>query len=167
MSPEKGHKLSRLFQLLEEGLLVFLIGLMIALAFSQIILRNFFSFSIWWADPLIRHLVLWASFLGATIATRKDKHIKIDILFRFISPRQQNLLNGLGGLFSALVCALLTWISIQFIFDEMEFATLAFATFPTWKLQTIFPISFGIITLRFLYQAILNLLAFMGVNRIE
>ena len=167
MPPEKGHKPIQLFQLLEEGLLVFLMGLMIALAFSQIILRNFFSFSIWWADPLIRHLVLWSSFLGATIATRKDKHVKIDILFRFISPRQQSLLNGLSGLFSALVCALLTWISIQFVIDEMEFITLAFGNLPTWKLQTIFPFSFGVITLRFLYQAILHLRAFIRVTRIE
>ena len=167
MPPEKGHKPTRLFQLLEESLLVFLMGLMIALAFSQIILRNFFSFSILWADPLIRHLVLWASFLGATIATRKNKHIKIDILFHLISPRHQSLLNGLGGLFSTLVCALLTWISIQFVFDEMEFTTLAFGNIPTWKLQTIFPFSFGVITLRFLYQAILNFLAFIRASPIE
>ena len=84
MPPEKGHKPMQFFHLLEEGLLVLLMGLIIALAFSQIILRNFLSHSIWWADPLIRHLVLWASFLGATIATRKNQHIKIDIIFRFI-----------------------------------------------------------------------------------
>ena len=155
------------FHLLEEGLLVLLMGLIIALAFSQIILRNFLSYSIWWADPLIRHLVLWASFLGATIATRKNQHIKIDIIFRFISPRQQSLLNGFGRLFSALVCALLTWISIQFVIDEMEFITFAFGNTPTWILQTIFPFSFGVITLRFLYQAILHLLAFIRVTPIE
>ena len=167
MPPEKGQNLRRLFYLFEEGLLVLLVGLMIVLSFSQIILRNFFSFSILWADPLIRHLVLWASFLGATIAARKNKHIKIDIVFRFISPRHQLLLTGIGELFSALVCALLTWISIEFILDEMEYITPAFATIPTWKLQMIFPFSFGVLTLRFFYQALLNLRGYWGVNRIE
>jgi TRAP-type C4-dicarboxylate transport system permease small subunit len=161
MPPEESHTPTRLFHLLEEGLLVLLMGIMIVLAFAQIILRNFLSISILWADPMIRHLVLWTSLLGATIATRKDKHIKIDALIRFISPRQQTLLNGLSGLFSTLVCALLTWVSVQFVGDEKTFETRTFGDIPTWKLQIIFPLSFGLMALRFFYQAVHNLLAFI------
>ncbi|MEE2832280.1 MAG: hypothetical protein VYD18_07960, partial [Candidatus Latescibacterota bacterium] len=53
---------------LEEGVLVMLVGALLVLAFSQILLRNFLGITWLWGDPLVRHLVLWASFLGALIA---------------------------------------------------------------------------------------------------
>ncbi len=156
MAPEERYSLCRFFKHLEEATLVLLVGAMILLAFAQIILRNFFSLTLLWGDPLVRHLVLWTSFLGASIATHKCKHIKIDALLRFFPPRNRALLEGLSGIFSALVCGLLTWISLQFIGDEKEHLTHALGEIPTWKLQLIFPISFSLMGLKFLFQVVRN-----------
>ena len=48
---------------LEDSVLCLLMTSLILLAFGQIALRNLFGISILWAEPVIRHLVLWCRFL--------------------------------------------------------------------------------------------------------
>jgi C4-dicarboxylate transporter, DctQ subunit len=143
----------RLIHRLEETALVILVGSMVVLAISQIILRNLFSVSLLWAEPLIRHLVLWSGFIGALIATRENKHIRIDAILRVCSPRIRLLLDGLSLLLSAAICLLLTWVSIQFLRDERSYPTDTLLHLPAWQLQLIFPLTFGGMFLRFLHQA--------------
>lgn len=152
--------LSYLLQRLEEGLLVLLMSVTVLLSFAQIALRNLFSISLLWADPLLRLLLLWTGFLGALIATRQRKHIRIDALLRFAPARWRLLLEGTGALFSALVCAALTWVAIQFLLDEREAGTTGVWELPTWELQLIFPLTFGVMALRFASQAGCHLLGF-------
>ena len=144
---------SRLFQLLEEGLLAALMGAMVLVSFAQIALRNLFSLSLEWADPLVQLLLLWTAFLGALIATRQQGHIHIDALLRLAPLRCRRGLQAAGALFSALVCLLLTWVAIQFVSGEREAGTTGVWSLSTWKLQLIFPLTFGLMTLRFASQA--------------
>lgn len=153
MCPEDLPARPGLVQRLEEWVLVLLVAVLVMLAFGQILLRNVFSYSLAWADPAIRHLVLWTSLLGALIATRRDKHIKIDVLTHFLPPRRAALVRAASGLFAGLICALLAWISLSFVADEREFGGPAFLDIPTWQLQLIFPISFGLMAVHFLHQA--------------
>ena len=71
----------------ESGLLVLLLSTMILLAAYQVVARNFFDTGILWGDALVRVLVLWVTFIGATIASRNDEHIRIDLLTRFTGER--------------------------------------------------------------------------------
>ncbi|HSL40042.1 MAG TPA: hypothetical protein VK857_06700, partial [Desulforhopalus sp.] len=47
----------------EEILLGLLLSAMIRLACLQIILRTFFAGGLFWADPVLRYLVIWSGFL--------------------------------------------------------------------------------------------------------
>ena len=157
MSIGRPSTILRSIQCLEEAALVLLMGTLIGTAFAQIILRNLLSITFVWSDPLVRHLVLWCGLFGAMIATRQDKHIRIDALFRLLSPPWRDWVHASTSFFSALVCLLLTWISLRFIGDEMAGGTTAFLNLQTWQLQLIFPLSFGIMALRFLFQCGLRL----------
>jgi len=68
----------------EQTLLVTFLGFMILIAFLQIVLRNFFNTGLSGGDPLLRNLVLWIGFIGATLATREGKHINIDVVSRWL-----------------------------------------------------------------------------------
>ena len=68
---------------IEDALLVLLLSIMIVLATTQILLRNFFDLGFVWADPLLRVMVLWLGMIGATVATRDNRHIRIDLLSQF------------------------------------------------------------------------------------
>jgi C4-dicarboxylate transporter, DctQ subunit len=138
---------------LEEGFLVLLVSIMLVLAGGQILLRNVFSVTWLWTDPLIRHLVLWIGFLGAMLATRQDRHIHIDALLRIVPPPFPHLLRLLSLVFSAAVCALLAWIGLRFVLDERQYGMAAFLDIPSWYVQTVFPLAFSVMAWRFFRRA--------------
>ena len=67
----------------EDGLLALLLSVMIVLAGTQILMRNLFDSGFVWIDPLLRVGVLWLGLIGATVATRNNKHIRIDLLSHY------------------------------------------------------------------------------------
>ena len=142
--------ISRIHHRLEEGVLVVLMACMLLLAFGQIVLRNLFDTTILWADPLIRHLVLWTSFLGALIATRLGRHIHIDALWRILPPAGRRLARMLTSLCSVVVCAVMSWVAVRFVADERTFGDMGVFDLPVWIFQLVFPLAFGLMALRFL-----------------
>lgn len=138
---------------IEEGMIAMLLAAMILLAGAQILLRNLWDSGIGWGDPLLRILVLWVGLLGAMLATREDKHIRIDLLSRYLPPSWKRITAPLTHLFSALVCALLAWHSARFVHYEMQDGGLLFSGLPAWVAELILPFAFAIISLRFLVLA--------------
>lgn len=150
-------RLIRLLCRLEDGVLVSLLLAMIALAFGQIVLRNFFSTGVAWVDPLLRVLVLWVGLIGAMVAARLDKHISVDVLTRLLNPRLTAIGQLVTRLFAAAVSGLIAWHAARFIVDEWRSGSVAFAGLPAWLLELIIPLAFGIIAFRFLLQALATL----------
>ena len=137
----------------EDALLAGLLLVMICLGALQIFLRNGFDSGIAWVDPLLRVLVLWVGLLGAMAATRDDKHIRIDVLTRYLPLRWREWSMVVTDLFTAGICALVAWHAYRFVGFEREDGMLAFASIPSWWLETIIPIGFGLIAVRMLINA--------------
>ncbi len=136
----------------EEVLLVCLVVAMLVLGFLQILFRNLISVGIVWIDPLVRHLVLWIALLGASIATRENRHISIDILSGRLSPGYYSRVQGAVQLFSALVCFLLVHPAVRFVQnDYVAGKTLAFGI-PLWLAQAVMPAMMLVMGGRFLLQ---------------
>jgi TRAP-type C4-dicarboxylate transport system permease small subunit len=142
-------RLNRLAARIEDGLLVGLLGAMIILAGWQIFLRNALDAGLGWGDPLLRVMVLWLGILGALAATRDDNHITIDVLSRFLPARSKNLAHAVTDLFSAAVCAVIAYHAGRFVVMEFEDSTVAFAAVPTWVCESIIPLGFGVMAVRF------------------
>ena len=79
----------------EGWLLILFLSLMVLLTFIQVFLRSLFIYAhmgwandlmgnLDWAEPFVRLLVLWVTFLGASLVTGENKHIKIDLLTQII-----------------------------------------------------------------------------------
>lgn len=150
-------RVKRLLQLLEDGLLVGMLSGMILMAAGQIVLRNLFDTGLFWADPALRMLVLWLTLLGAIAATRADRHIRIDLLSRFLRPRGKAIVQGINDLFSAMVCGLISWHAARFVYHEWQDGASLFGGLPAWLGEIIIPIGFGIMALRFLSDLPLRL----------
>jgi len=160
MPPSRSFKtLGSFYERLEEILLVSLVVLMVSLGFLQILFRNFISVGIVWIDSLVRHLVLWIALLGASIATRENRHIAIDIISGRVSPGHYSRIQGAVQLFSALVCLLLVYPAVRFVQnDYVAGKTLAFGI-PLWLSQAIMPAMMLVMGVRFLLQGIKKLLS--------
>jgi TRAP-type C4-dicarboxylate transport system permease small subunit len=138
----------------ESVLLVLIMVVMVLLSFLQVVLRNVFDQGILWGDILLRHLVLWVGFLGASLATREEKHISIDLFTRFLKPRGQHVARVITNLFAAYVCYLLASASVTFVADEKMYGTTLFGEIETWYFQLIIPIGFILMGFRFFVWAI-------------
>ena len=145
---------------LEGYLLILLLSVMVLLAFTQVVLRNAFSSGIFWADILLRNLLLWVGFLGAAIATSEERHINIDALRRFLPPRIRSAVDGLTDLFAAVICFLLMKAAWVFVQSEISDRRTVFADIPSWYVQCIIPIGFGLLAVHFAIRAVLRSRAF-------
>jgi TRAP-type C4-dicarboxylate transport system permease small subunit len=145
----------RLLQV-EGSILVMLLVITILIAVSQIVLRNFFNSGISWGDSLVRILVLWLALVGAMLASRDNHHIKIDIISRFLAPQKQILVRRITDLFTAVVCGIIAWTSLQFVIIEFEDGLFAFSKVPVWITESIIPFAFAVIAMRYLISSILG-----------
>ncbi len=139
----------RALRLVEDTLLALLLMTMIGLSATQILLRNLFETGLPWADPLLRLLVLWLALAGALAATRENRHIRIDLLSRFLSGAMNRAAERLASVFTAGICALLAWHGGRLVWFEYQDGTTLGAGIPAWVAQTVIPLGFGLMALRF------------------
>ena len=136
--------------LIEDALLVVILTVMIGLATTQIILRNLFDGAILWADPMLRVSVLWVGMIGAMVATRSDKQISVDAVSRFLPTRMKARVRVVTDLFTAVVSGFVSWSALRLVLDDRAVGVTAVAFVPVWVCETILPVAFGVIALRYL-----------------
>jgi TRAP-type C4-dicarboxylate transport system permease small subunit len=147
-------KLERFGTLAEDTVLLLILISMILLAGAQIFLRNFFDYSLFWGDEMLRLMVLWLTVAGGLAASRMDKHISIEVLDRFLPASLHIPIKVIIDLFTAAVCALFSWHSARFVMGSYEFGDTLMGNTPAWMLQIILPIGFGLMAYRHLVFAV-------------
>jgi TRAP-type C4-dicarboxylate transport system permease small subunit len=145
--------LVRLFHGFESALLYLLVMLLVGLSVYQIVLRNVFESGLYWADPLMRVIVLWLALVGAMMASREGGHIKIDVLSHYLSARVLLVMRSITAIFSAAICFIAAYYSVVFVLDEREYGVAAFADVPAWWCEAIIPVGLLVIGLRFVIEA--------------
>lgn len=155
---EKMEGLFKTLGWLEVGVLGLLLGTLVVLGGLQIILRNIFHSGLLWADPLMRHIVLWLGCLGAALATTSARHINIDVFSRLlpksINPWRRSIVYGATAL-ATFMLGVSAW---RLVVDEKLYGDVAFLSVPVWVLQLVLPVAFFMIS----YRSVVNL--FIGLE---
>lgn len=139
---------------IEDGLLALLLTSMIGVAALQVIMRNFMDSGLYWGDSAVRVMVLWVALLGAMVASRKDDHIRIDLLNHFLPDHLKRHLRRIINVFTCAILVLFAWSSAVFVGYEYEDQTMAFGSVPAWVCEIIMPIGAGVMSLRYALQII-------------
>ena len=140
----------RLIAWIEDALISVMLCSMILLVLVQIGLRNFYATGITGGSEMVRHLVLWVAFLGAGIAARDGKNIRIDIAQRFFPGGSRDFTEVITSLFTTAVCAILFYASIQFVRSDYSLGTrIAFFNLPVWIFEVIIPVGYCAVMLRY------------------
>lgn len=145
-----------LFANLEMGVIVLLLATLVVVGVLQIVLRNTMQTGILWADPLMRHIVLWLGTLGASLATARVRHINIDVLSRLLPGKLSPARRTLVYTATAIAAFFLGLASLRLVLDERTYGDIAFLGIETWILQAVLPVSFTLIC----YRSLVNL--FLG-----
>ncbi len=139
----------RVLEGIEAGVLVSLLGAMIVLAVVQIILRNFFDSGILWGDAFLRVLVLWVTLLGSMVAARRNDHIRMDVLLRYLPERWGDVAVRVAVLFTSSICFVMAYASFRFVQFEYEDGLVAFGSVPTWACEVIIPVAMAVMGARY------------------
>jgi len=111
--------LSNLDRNLERwALLVFYSMLVITMA-AEVLRREVFSYSSVWGEEIVRYAFIYLVWIGAAAAVRERAHIRIDVIFEFVSPRVKALLYLFGDfvmLAVAVVALYWSWESVAVSF---------------------------------------------------
>jgi TRAP-type C4-dicarboxylate transport system permease small subunit len=146
----------RFLQRLEEGVIALLLGSLVILGGTQIVLRNFFHSGLLWADPLMRHVVLWLGCLGAAAATSEVRQIHIDVLTRLLPERAKPARRVVVYTATAAAAFALGVAALRLVVDEHAFGDVAFGGLPIWILQTVLPLSLFLISYRTLFNMLIG-----------
>ena len=138
---------------LEVGIIATMLLALVLLGCMQIVLRNFFHSGVLWADPLMRHLVLWLGCLGAALATTRVRHINIDVFSRLVHRRHKGYRRAIVYTATAIAAFYLGAAALRLVVDERAFGDVAFGSVKTWVLQIVLPVSFFLIS----YRSLVNL----------
>jgi TRAP-type C4-dicarboxylate transport system permease small subunit len=151
----------------ETGLIILILGSMVLLSFLQVLMRNFFDTGILWGDIFLRHLVLWVGFIGASLATREEKHINIDLLTRLIPKKIVPFAKIVIDVTSVIICLVLVKAGWEFVSMEIEANTTLFQNVPSWYFEIIIPVGFALIALRFVFKIIEQIISMSSKRKAQ
>ncbi|HXV13960.1 MAG TPA: TRAP transporter small permease subunit [Candidatus Krumholzibacteria bacterium] len=133
---------------IEIALIALMLLALVLFGCAQILLRNAFNSGLLWADPLMRHLVLWLGALGAALASARMRHISVDSLSRLLPPSLLPLRRLVVYGVTAVAAYALMIAAVRLIANERSYGDVAFLGIRTWVLQLVLPIAFAMITYR-------------------
>ncbi|MBW2021416.1 MAG: TRAP transporter small permease subunit [Deltaproteobacteria bacterium] len=130
------------FTFIHVCLRIFLINLNLDLA--QILLKH-----LEWSQPLVRLLVLWVAFIGASLVTRDNKHIRIDLLGSVLDGAPKSIWSLVTSGASLAISLFLVKASIGYLISEIAYNDLLFLRIPAWIGHLVVPGALMLISLRF------------------
>lgn len=162
------NKIDNITASIEQMLVIASLGAMVILTSANVILRTLYSYAgmqwagnllvkVEWSEPFGRQMVLWVAFLGASLLTRNNKHIRIEIPGIMSSLFWSCIRDMVLSTACALICAFLIKASADYLIMEIQYSSARLAGIPVWFFQLIIPIGFTLMFFRFLSNSLKNL----------
>ncbi|MCA9699677.1 MAG: TRAP transporter small permease [Myxococcales bacterium] len=73
-----------------------------------------------WAQPFALILTLWVSFIGASMATKENLHLKVEAVQHALPEKLQRISGLISGLLTAVFCLLLAYLAWSWSMDKYE-----------------------------------------------
>ena len=149
-------RLERAGRFAENSALVVLIATMIGVSVFQIINRQLLgsSFTMSWADELVKLIVLWLAMVGSIAACRDNKHIRIDLITHILSGTVVSWIKVIVDVFAAAVCAMIAWQAYRLVREEAGWGDMVLTDVPLWFVHAIVPFAFVLISYKFLVRVV-------------
>ena len=109
----------------------------------QVFFRYALNHSLFWSEELARYLLVWLTFLGASVAYRRNIHPGIDIVYARMPASIQRTISIFIHFISAVLFGVMIFYGIQFsYFVRLQISPALYL--PKWIVFSIIPLS-GII----------------------
>ena len=102
--------------------IVLMLGAMVIITGAQIVCRTWFT-ALSWSDEVTRYLLIWSTFLGATVVYRHSGHIAVTLLQDAVSPKLAKVLRVLVHAICFALFAVLLYYSTLYCMKLKKTAT--------------------------------------------
>ncbi len=119
---------------------------MVVVVTAQVFCRYVLNHSLFWSEELARYLLVWLTFLGASVAYHRGVHPSIDMLQTRVGPIAARAMTIAGYLVALLFFGVLTVYGLQFAHFVRAQISPALQI-PKWIVLAILPASGAILCL--------------------
>jgi C4-dicarboxylate transporter, DctM subunit len=154
-SPESAtrSRRQRLFCQCENLLLVIPLAAMLLLPVAEIVLRTVFKTGISGSSAIVQHLTLIVGMLGGAIAARDRRLLALSPVQTLLKGRARTAAQLFSSGFAAAITFFLFLASLQYVLGMRPLGKTLVYGIPTWVIQLVLPIGFGLVLLRLLWHA--------------
>ncbi|MCC3145779.1 TRAP transporter small permease [Halanaerobium sp. Z-7514] len=89
-------------------------SILVIVIFAAVMSRYVFFTPLNFANMLSKYLVMWLTFLGASIAIREGEHIAVNFFVNFLSNKKKKLILIVSNLIVSLFCITIIYYGILF-----------------------------------------------------
>ena len=119
---------------------------MVVVVAAQVFCRYVLNHSLFWSEELARYLLVWLTFLGATVAYHRRAHPSIDMLQARVAPPVARAMTIVGYIVALLFFGVLTVYGFQFAHFVRAQISPALQI-PKWTVLVVLPLSGAILCL--------------------
>lgn len=125
------------------------------IVFLDVGLRYIFNSPLGWSyDVISLYLMVALFFLSLSATQRDDHHVRVDIIFRYVSPRVRHAMELVGCLLSIVVLVLIVYQGSRkfwgsWLHNEVVAGAVAW---PTWISAIFVPLGVGLLVLRLAFS---------------
>jgi len=128
------------------------------LLFVNVVMRYILLMPIYWAEELVRYLMVWLIFIGASQVTSCGGHVAVDILSRFLSKRGNLILAFTVNMACIVFCILLAYYSFEQMLRVKNAHQVSPAMeLPMWLAYAAIPAGALLMLIRYIQQIFLRL----------
>jgi C4-dicarboxylate transporter DctQ subunit len=143
----------KIFERLEEAVLILLLTGMTLLSFWQVVLRYVFNSGLLWALEATTYMFGWLVLIGISYGVRTHAHIGIDLLAKSLKPAGRRALGLIVILLGVVYAAIMLYGSYKYEYRMYQLGvTGQDIPIQRWVLGLCLPLGFGLLIVRLLEQ---------------
>ena len=157
--------ISKLYNRLEEVLLVSTLVISVLVIFYQVVMRYVFNASPAWTEELARFLFVWMSWLGMSLTQKRGEHICIELLTQKLKGKCLAATTIIAHILTIVICVVLVrygYVVMELVMRTNQ--TSAALKFPMWIVFLACPFSCALMILRLLAAIKKQVLILTGKN---
>jgi TRAP-type C4-dicarboxylate transport system permease small subunit len=137
----------------EEIVGVACLGIMVTVAFMNVLTRYFFRYSMAFTEEITLYLFVWVVMMGTSIAFREGSNMAVTLFYERFRREHRKYLALFASLLSTVFFVILAYFGIREVMDEIDMNAMTEAIeMPIWWFTSAMPIASVLILFRIIVR---------------
>ena len=122
---------------------------------TGVIARYFFRNPLMWVVEISSYCLLFITFLGAAWVLKREKHVSMDMVLRWLSPHGSALLNLVTSVLGVVITLTVTIYTAESVWNyyEVGYRTTTLLYVPQWIILLVIPLGVFALCIQFIRRS--------------